>query len=99
MFEDDDDAPETESVYLGRCPEHGVVVDNRDGTMSRLLPLEEGKPMPLDAHGIATVRPGSAPGTVRVKRYPLRSGPAKVASKKYRSGWDATFKKLDGSLN
>ena len=89
---------ETEAVLLETCA-HAVVVGNDDGTVSRLVPMKEGQSVPPGATGIALVRRGKEPGKMRVTYVPIRSGPPRVATKKYRSGWDTTFKKLDATLN
>jgi hypothetical protein len=93
-----DEETETEAVVLEAC-EHQMVVSNDDGSVSRLVPLKEGRPVPPGATGMATVRLTNEPGKLRVTHIPFHAGPARVVTNEYRSGWDATFKKLDGTLN
>jgi hypothetical protein len=97
---DDEETIEEATVIEGCCREHEMRVATADGTKLRLVPARDGEALPLGASGMALVVPGNEPGTVMLKHVASRSGPAKVATKKYRSGWDATFKKqLDRSLN
>lgn len=67
--------------------EHG-----KDGTEVRTFcgALEEGKPIDPDQH-VALITPEADGKHVTMEDVDLHSGPVRVNSKAYRSGWDRTF--------
>lgn len=97
--QDDDEKREgREAAVLGGC-EHALVVQEQDGVTKRLTPVHEGQAVPPGTELVAIKR-GPRAGTVRLLS--LHSGPPKVATKRYRDGWDTVFGKkrqLDPTLN
>lgn len=83
------------------CPKHGEVVDH-EGEKAILRPIQEGEDIRmLDA---VRIEKRNEDGTLDL--VPLlddgpgvQSGPAQVATKSYRDGWDRVFQQKKNELN
>lgn len=86
-----DDADETERVrVLHHCGTHKVIQDSK-GKVRSLAPIVQGEPIPENTDIVQFTEVEGSPDYEDMTTVHRGSGPAKVNSRKYKSGWDNIF--------
>jgi hypothetical protein len=86
-----------EKIVIGPVNEQGVGLmsrDNGDGTVTAMpgRAIRKGEPIPDDTKEVAYVVPSKdKDGTYVVEMSVTLKGPAQVATKAYKAGWDQVF--------
>lgn len=85
---------------LKSCPTHGLHVQDEVGKMGQVQPLKNGEPLIAGAEIVEITQDADDPSYLTLRTL-CRSGPPKIANKKYRTGWDGVFGKRanPGGLN